>query len=293
MSLNIHYLELFYYVAKHQGISEAVRNIPYGIQQPAVSAQILALEDDLGVKLFQRRPFVLSPTGEKLFRFIQPFFGGLEGVENELRSESQQIRLGGSGIFLRDHLPAILHNVRARFPRLKINLREAHQPQLETWLTGGELDLAVTLLQTKPPPGIHAQPLLELPLILLVEKSSPLKSAAELWTRDKIEEALICVPAQEAIPKRFQEGLEKRGVDWRPRIEVSSLALIEIYVAHGYGIGLYVDIPAYKFLPGIRVLRLDDFPRVELGAIWPGKKTPLIQAFLEETKRRVAAVTGG
>ena len=41
--MNVHHLELFYYVAKHGGISQAVRNIPYGIQQPAVSGQVLAL----------------------------------------------------------------------------------------------------------------------------------------------------------------------------------------------------------------------------------------------------------
>ena len=38
--MNIHHLELFYFVAKHGGIAAAVRNIPYGIQQPAVSGQI-------------------------------------------------------------------------------------------------------------------------------------------------------------------------------------------------------------------------------------------------------------
>jgi len=58
--MNVHHLELFYYVAKHGGISEAVRNIPYGIQQPAVSGQIIQLEEYLGVTLFQRRPFVLT-----------------------------------------------------------------------------------------------------------------------------------------------------------------------------------------------------------------------------------------
>ena len=61
--MNIHHLELFYYVARHGGIGEAVRNIPYGIQQPAVSAQVLQLEADLGVTLFQRRPFQLTPAG--------------------------------------------------------------------------------------------------------------------------------------------------------------------------------------------------------------------------------------
>lgn len=46
--MNVHHLELFYYVAKHGGISAAVRGIPYGIQQPAVSAQMRALEDEVG-----------------------------------------------------------------------------------------------------------------------------------------------------------------------------------------------------------------------------------------------------
>ena len=48
----IHHLELFFYVAKHEGITPAVRHMPYGIQQPAVSGQVLQLERDLGVKLF-------------------------------------------------------------------------------------------------------------------------------------------------------------------------------------------------------------------------------------------------
>ena len=61
--MNIHHLELFYFVAKHGGIAAAVRNIPYGIQQPAVSGQIAKLEESLGTKLFQRRPFTLSPAG--------------------------------------------------------------------------------------------------------------------------------------------------------------------------------------------------------------------------------------
>src|ERR687892_712915 len=97
--MNIHHLELFYYVARHGGISEAVRNIPYGIQQPAVSAQILQLEDTLGVTLFQRRPFALTPPGEKLYEFIRPFFQNLDVVEEQIRGGSaQQIRIGASEI---------------------------------------------------------------------------------------------------------------------------------------------------------------------------------------------------
>ena len=289
--MNIHHLELFYYVAKHGGISEAVRNIPYGIQQPAVSAQILQLEDDLGVKLFQRRPFALTTPGEKLYLFIRPFFEGLAPIEDELRGDSLHLRVGGSGIILRDHLPEILINIRKKFPRLKLTLREGHRPQLETWLKSQELDVAATLLEGKAPAGLNTTPLLELPLVLLVEKNSRITSADELWKRDKIEDALICLPPFETIPKQFQSGLSRLGVDWLPRIEVSSLHLIEAYVAYGYGIGLYVDIPKYAYSPKIRALKLHDFAPVHLGALWCGKSTPLIQAFVDEVRHRIKLFT--
>ena len=83
--MNVHHLELFYYVAKHGGIMPAVRNIPYGIQQPAVSAQVAQLEEFLGVTLFQRRPFALTPPGEKLYAFVKPFFSNVDKVANDLQ----------------------------------------------------------------------------------------------------------------------------------------------------------------------------------------------------------------
>ena len=83
--MNIHHLELFYYVAKHGGISEGVRNIPYGLQQPAMSGQIIQLEEFLGTPLFQRRPFALTPAGDEFYQFIKPFFDNLDSVADKLR----------------------------------------------------------------------------------------------------------------------------------------------------------------------------------------------------------------
>lgn len=289
--LNIHHLELFYYVARHRGISEAVRNMPYGIQQPAVSAQILQLEDQLGVSLFQRRPFAFTPAGERLYRFIRPFFDGLSDIEHELRGNSLHLRVGGSGILLRDHLPELLLGVRRQFSRLRLSLREGHRPQLESWLRDQELDLAVTLLEGKPAAGLTAKPLLDLPLVLLVQEESKIRSARDIWARDPIDEALICLPPTETIPRQFQHELARKGLEWMPRIEVSSLALIETYVAHGYGVGLYVDIPKYVYSPKIRVLTLDDFAPVVLGALWPGKLTPVAEAFLDRIQQRITEFT--
>ena len=113
----------------------AVRNIPYGIQQPAVSAQVAQLEEYLGVTLFQRRPFALTPPGEKLYAFVQPFFANLDKMATDLQGgQARQFRIGASTIVLRDHIPQLLGGIRKKFPGLKVLLREGFPSQLETLL---------------------------------------------------------------------------------------------------------------------------------------------------------------
>lgn len=287
--MNIHHLELFYYVARHKGISEAVRNIPYGIQQPAVSAQVIQLEDDLGLTLFHRRPFALTKAGEELFEFIKPFFGNVEDMAERLRGGlAQAIRIGASEIVQRDHLPDIVLNVRKRFPQLKLFLREGYQPQLETWLQHQEIDLAITLLEGRPPSGINHEELIQLPLMLMVHKDSPLKHTTDLWKRDRIEEPLITLPAGEGICRHFQRELAKRSIDWFPSLEVSSLGLIETYVANGFGTGLGIHIPKAQPALKVRRLPLEEFPPILVGALWTGKRTPLMDCFMQECHKRAA-----
>jgi DNA-binding transcriptional LysR family regulator len=271
----------------------AVRNIPYGIQQPAVSAQVAQLEEFLGVTLFQRRPFSLTPEGEKLFRFIQPFFANVDKVANEIQGgQARHFRIGASTIVLREHMPQLLNGVRKQFPGLKISLREGFPAQLESLLSRDEVDLVITMIDRTPPPGFESLVLMELPMVLLVEKNSRIKAAAELWKRDKIDEALICLPAHEALTRNFQTRLAALGVEWFSTMEASSADLIETYVASGLGIGVSVSVPGKALPKNVRALALQDFPSVVVGALWRGKKSPLLAAFLDMAKVRAKEIAG-
>lgn len=295
--MNVHHLELYYYVARHGGISEAVRNIPYGIQQPAVSVQILQLEEYLGAKLFQRRPFQLTAAGERLYQFIQPFFSNLEKVSDEIRGNASQVlRIGASTAILRLHFPEMLRNLRGKISGLKISLHDGVEPQLLALLEKLEIDVAVTVMPARIPADTHSEPLIKLPLVLLVPTESKIKSAAELWKRDKIEEPLISLPPIETITRSFQQHLAKLDVDWYGSITVNSLDLIETYVANGFGIGLSLAVPGAKRIAGVRMVPLDEFPPIVIGALWKGATTPVLDAFLAELRGRahevVAALPG-
>ena len=291
--MNIHHLELFYYVAKHGGIAAAVRKIPYGIQQPAVSGQIAKLEEALGVKLFNRRPFSLSSAGEELFHFVEPFFGNVAEVAEKIRgANSPQLRIAAPSIALHDYLPDLLLRVRAKFPAFRLNLHEASQPEAEQLLQAQEIDLAIAILDRKPKAGLFSQPLLELPLVLLVPKRHPLKKAKDLWQRDKIEETLITFPAMETVCVHFQRGLKELGVEWYGGIEVNSTSLIECYVANGFGIGLTVAAPGARMHPDVRRISLDGFPGVTVGMLWGGELSEVARQFLEELEQGAQAMNG-
>ena len=131
----------------------------------------------------------------------------------------------------------------------------------------------------------------KMPLVLLVPKRSKLKSAQELWQHDRVQETLITVPSNQPICRAFQDGLTKLGVDWFSGIEVSTVEMVQTYVAKGYGIGVTVDVPKLKYRPQVRLLPLEGFEPVTFGVLWQGRRTVLLDAFLKCVERAARGLT--
>jgi len=284
--MNVHHLELFYYVAKHGGISAAVRHIPYGIQQPAVSGQMRALEENTGAKLFERSPFRLTPAGDKLFAHVQPFFEHLTALAGELREGGQpELRIGGSELVLRDYIPTVMQRLRQKHPRVRLCLRSGYSSQLETWLRDGELDLAIAPIDARPPARLRTLALASVPLVLLVSRRSPVRRAEELWGQRKRVEPLVGLPASTSVMRNFQRGLKQRDVTWPQSIEAASVELVTRYVANGDGFGVNVAVPSAIRHREVRVLPLDGFDPMVMGVLWRGEPTPIVQSLIEEVRR--------
>ncbi len=285
-AVNVHHLELFYYVAKSGGISAAVRQIPYGIQQPAVSGQMRQLEEDVGAKLFERSPFRLTQAGEKLFAHVEPFFNQLPQLANQLKHDAHpEIRIGASDIALRDHIPAVIRRVKKQFPKIRLSLRTGYQSQLEDWLREGQLDLAITPITSRPPARLKSSALVLAPLVLLVPKTSPLKTAESLWALKKITEPLVSLPATSAIMQTFQRDLKRRGVSWPQSVEATSVEVIHRYVAAGDGVGVSLALASTASERQIRSLVIDGFEPMTLGILWHGEPSDLTRAVMDEAHR--------
>lgn len=291
--MNVHHLELFYYVARHGGVSAAARAMPYGIQQPAISAQILQLEDALGVTLYQRRPFQLSREGQTLYDFIAPFFGGLTEMADKLRGGGEnRLRIATAEVVQRDYLPELFARMRRRVKGFHFTLTHGRQQEIEALLAAQEVDIGFGTLTEKTTANIESRELLRLPMALLVPADSGITKAEQIFAKDRIDLPLVALEARDVVSRSFQAALRQRGLEWLPSLEVGSLDLVLRYVVEGFGAGLVLLHPRAEHPASVRVLTLDGFPPLCFGALWTGRLSPLGEAFLAEVTALAGELAG-
>lgn len=290
-AMNIHHLELFYHVARCRGVSAAARQMPYGIQQPAISAQILQLEDSLGKTLFHRRPFALTPEGETLYAFVEPFFSKLPAIAEKLRGGADtSLRITCPEIVQRDHLPTLLGAVRERVPGFHFTLGPGRLEDVERDLRSGRIDLGLATSIGPKNDDIRHEELLRMPLVLLVRKSGGPATAEEILGLDRIDLPLVTLPRGEPAVIAFQQELQRRKIEWFPMLELASVDLVARFVSEGYGAGLVLDIPGTKRPPGLRALPLTGFPEIAFYALTLQNRTPMVDVFIEEAKKVIAGL---
>ncbi len=297
--MNIHHLELFYFVAKFEGITAAVRKMPYGIQQPAVSGQLIQLEEKLGVRLFNRRPFALTPAGEEMYDFIYPFFSRLGDLEEKLRGEEgRRLRLAATGSALRSHLPDVLERLKEEEPQLRLSLQEVAPSEVHGLITSQQVDVAIGVLGGKLSEGLKSEVLLKIPCVLWVPAESKAKCWQEFLMKDPNskngmigKEALIGLPAHEVLQQLFQREFDRRDVNWPTSVEVNSTDLVRDFVLRGFGLGIGVFIPGLQPPKGVKPLPMKGFPPLVIGAMYQGRPKEVVKDFLRISKEHSKGLT--
>ncbi|MFK7911331.1 MAG: LysR family transcriptional regulator [Akkermansiaceae bacterium] len=294
--MNVHHLELFYYVAKYEGITAAVRKMPYGIQQPAVSGQLLQLEKYLGVKLFNRRPFSLTDAGDMLYDHVYPFFSRMDDVESRLKGEeSKHLRIAASASVLRHHLPELLAELREDIPGLRLTLKDAEPSDVQNVLVKQQADLAVSVIHSQLSDGLKSVSLLKIPLGILLPSRHKARCLDDLIEKSDTgwcsRIPLVGLPANEEASLLFQKEIESRDLHWPVAVEVDSLEGIQHFVRCGFGAGIAVLIPGGDIPKGTKVIELDGFPPLHVGVIYQGNLKPLAQQFLDSAVVKAASLS--
>lgn len=143
--------QLYYAVelSKSMNFSQVAERL--GISQPALSKQILALEKELDIKLFERTtPLALTSAGEHFIREAQELLYQedqlLRSMEEYKSGDRGRLVIGISPFRCLYLIPPIVRQVKEKFPEVDITLHEITSDVLRKETAEGKYDFAVVNL---------------------------------------------------------------------------------------------------------------------------------------------------
>ena len=143
-------IEYFLAVAKHMNFTKAAEELY--VTQPAVSRQIAALEEGLGVSLFVRtnNQIELSPEGQiyfDTFSKMESLYQDAEAKVKQLQEEKKEHLTVGflAGWDMSKFLTPIMRNLPQKNLNIELNIESRSFRELFQFLSSGDLDIIITL----------------------------------------------------------------------------------------------------------------------------------------------------
>ena len=220
-NLDLNALRSFVTVAESRGVTVAAGRLH--LTQSAVSMQLKRLEESLGLNLMDRsaRTIGLTPHGEQLLSYGRRLLALNDEVWSRLTDQAYEgeIAFGVPGDIVYPHIPQVLKQFAADYPRVKVQLISSYTTRLKEMYQEGKVDLTLTT-EIKGDP--QAELLANLPLVWWgasagqAARARPLRLAYETG-------CLFRASAQRA--------LDRAGIAWETSVEARSSRTVEATVS--------------------------------------------------------------
>jgi LysR family hydrogen peroxide-inducible transcriptional activator len=209
-----------------------------GMTQPALSAQIAALEEQLGLALLDRtrKGVMATPEGRSVDLIGRRVLDGLREIVDRGRGamgdagHEMSLDLGVSvsvGPYL---LPRALPLIRQRAPGLKINVREGSTDRLAAELSAGAHDLALTQLPV-PGKGIGWSEIGTERLMILMASGNPLAQQARITPADLKGHSFVTLGPGFVLTRMTERLASECGAEVRPGYEGNSMDALRLLCA--------------------------------------------------------------
>ena len=244
--MDIRQLKTFQTVAATLSFTRSAELLDYA--QSSVTAQIRALEAELGVPLFDRlgRHVALTDAGRKLLDYADKILRLVDEAAvavTDTLEPSGDLVIAAPETLSTYRLPPLLKQFRARFPRVQLILRSLTVGEALAQLSDGRVDIAVLL--TDPPPeasGIVVLPLIEERFMLLAAPEHPVVKSGRVHPDDLRTETLLLTEAGCTYRTAFENVLRTAGVRPAAVMEFGSVEAIKQCVMANLGIALLPEI---------------------------------------------------
>lgn len=210
-----------------------------GLTQPALSWQIRAVEETLGVQLFERdrRAVLVTTIGQEVAARCADALRAIDGVADAARGSAEPLvgtlTVGVIPTVAPYWLPALLPAVRKRFAKLDIVLQEVQTPTLLSRMHQGTIDVGIMAL---PVAGDFAtQALVEEPFVLALPKGHTLSKRTSIRETDLSGLDLLLLEDGHCLRDQALEVCHLRTARELPNVRATSMTTLIQMVAGGMG----------------------------------------------------------
>lgn len=264
-----------------------------------VTMQMKALEDELGVRLFDRlgKQLVLTTAGKRFLTHVQSVLDQLEEAKTVVHDNevlSGTLTISANEVICAYRLPAVFQLFRSRHPGVRLIFRSVPNQELKQTLFEGSADVIFMLDEPIRSSGLAVEPLLEETFRLFAAPDHPLAKRTVLRLEDFHEEVFLT--NEKGCPYRtmFDRSFEKEGIDSITYLEFQSAEAIKQCAISGIGIAFLPEIVAEAEVERGELVALPwQIPdlHVYTQMLWHKDKwlSPLMMSFIEAAREILAS----
>ena len=261
-------------VAEHLSFYRAANAL--GVSQSSVSARIKALEEDLGILLFERntRGVRLTEAGRL---FVERVSAGVEHLDHAVKSagmaalgECGRLRIGVHGLIPHSFLANLIGRYRDDYPGIDLEIAEGTAREAITQLRAGRLDVAF-VVGTPDLPDCLSRRVWTEPLVVALSDHHLLAELEHVTWADLAGETFLVRPGGPG-PQVHDHILLRLSGRWPApsilRVGVERASLLSM-VGQGFGITLLGAASSLSPVAGVRFLPIADEPEpIVFSAVW-------------------------
>ncbi|QHI97660.1 LysR family transcriptional regulator [Xylophilus rhododendri] len=286
--MELRHLRAFIAVAEEMHFGRAASRL--NLSPPPVSLAIKELEDELGLRLFERnsRRIALTPGGQELLRDARNIVARTEAMRQHAATAasglSGSLSVGFISTATYSFLPELMRRFSSDHPDVRLSLHEDSTDRILEDLEAGALDLGLMFASPVSYPSLDYVATNRFELVAALPASHALAKRARVPLEKLADDRFLLFERQQGalmfdkvVAACMQHGFSPRLFHARQQHTIVSL------VSSGFGLALVPDCVQVIQREGVVYRRLrGEAPVVEVGAAWRrDDDSPTLKAFLQ------------